>query len=70
MATEKKTTTETVPPTQENQTQNHSQTSITTKTTPAKNDLLATIDTGVLHLSTNKDAEEKKLSLDNMHLQE
>eukprot|EP00971_Amphidinium_carterae_P269599 5348296-Amphidinium_carterae.1 len=37
---------------------------------PAKNDLLATIDTGVLHLSTNEDPEEKKLSLDNMHLQE
>eukprot|EP00971_Amphidinium_carterae_P304873 6058559-Amphidinium_carterae.1 len=43
---------------------------LTTKTTLAKNDLLATIDTGVLHLSTNEDAEEKKLSLDNMHLQE
>eukprot|EP00971_Amphidinium_carterae_P179540 3560781-Amphidinium_carterae.1 len=43
---------------------------ITTKITLAKNDLLATIDTGVLHLSTNEDAEEKKLSLDNMHLQE
>eukprot|EP00971_Amphidinium_carterae_P133342 2641127-Amphidinium_carterae.1 len=41
-----------------------------TKTTPAKNDLLATIDTRVLHLSTNEDTEEKKLSLDNMHLQE
>eukprot|EP00971_Amphidinium_carterae_P017937 353412-Amphidinium_carterae.2 len=43
---------------------------LTTKTTPAKNDMLATIDTGVLHLSTNEDDEEKKLSLDNMHLQE
>eukprot|EP00971_Amphidinium_carterae_P141099 2796113-Amphidinium_carterae.1 len=43
---------------------------LTTKTTPAKNDLLATIDTGVLHLSTNEDLEEKKLSLENMHLQE
>eukprot|EP00971_Amphidinium_carterae_P171869 3407479-Amphidinium_carterae.1 len=42
----------------------------TTKTTLAKNDLLATIDTGVLHLSTHEDPEEKKLSLDNMHLQE
>eukprot|EP00971_Amphidinium_carterae_P017374 342501-Amphidinium_carterae.2 len=35
-----------------------------------KTDLLATIDTGVLHLSTNEDAEEKKLSTDNMILQE
>eukprot|EP00971_Amphidinium_carterae_P067308 1332375-Amphidinium_carterae.1 len=43
---------------------------LTTKTTLAKNDLLATIDTGVLHLSTNEDPEEKKLSLDSMHLQE
>eukprot|EP00971_Amphidinium_carterae_P181407 3598768-Amphidinium_carterae.2 len=43
---------------------------ITTKTTPSKNDLLATIDTGVLHLSTNEDAEEKKLSTDNMILQD
>eukprot|EP00971_Amphidinium_carterae_P039808 781715-Amphidinium_carterae.1 len=43
---------------------------LTTKTTPAKNDLIATIDTGVLHLSTNEDQEEKKLSLDNMDLQE
>eukprot|EP00971_Amphidinium_carterae_P058657 1159967-Amphidinium_carterae.1 len=43
---------------------------MTTKTTPAKSDLVATIDTGVLHLSTNEDPEEKKLSLDNMHLQE
>eukprot|EP00971_Amphidinium_carterae_P189131 3754667-Amphidinium_carterae.1 len=42
----------------------------TTRTTLAKNDLLATIDTGVLHLTTNEDVEEKKLSLDNMHLQE
>eukprot|EP00971_Amphidinium_carterae_P095247 1884150-Amphidinium_carterae.1 len=38
--------------------------------TPAKNDLLATINTGVLHLSTNEDQEEKKLSLHNMNLQE
>eukprot|EP00971_Amphidinium_carterae_P271835 5394270-Amphidinium_carterae.1 len=43
---------------------------LTTKTTPAKNDLLATIDTGVLHLSTNEDQEEQRLSLDNMDLQE
>eukprot|EP00971_Amphidinium_carterae_P313823 6237020-Amphidinium_carterae.1 len=43
---------------------------LTTKTTPAKNDVLATIDTGVIHLSTNEDLEEKKLSLGNMHLQE
>eukprot|EP00971_Amphidinium_carterae_P065004 1288252-Amphidinium_carterae.2 len=43
---------------------------ITTKTTPAKNDLLATIDTGILHLSTNEDSEEKKLSMDNMVLQD
>eukprot|EP00971_Amphidinium_carterae_P107564 2130374-Amphidinium_carterae.1 len=43
---------------------------LTTKTTPAKNDLVATIDTGVLHLSTNEDLKEKKLSLENMHLQE
>eukprot|EP00971_Amphidinium_carterae_P147636 2926253-Amphidinium_carterae.4 len=43
---------------------------LTTKTTPSKNDLLATIDTGVLHLSTNEDATEKKLSTDNMLLQE
>eukprot|EP00971_Amphidinium_carterae_P257383 5109632-Amphidinium_carterae.1 len=43
---------------------------LTTKTTPAKNDLLATIDTRVLHLITNEDSEEKKLSLDSMHLQE
>eukprot|EP00971_Amphidinium_carterae_P351575 6492171-Amphidinium_carterae.1 len=35
---------------------------ITTKTTLSKNDLLATIDTGALHLSTHVDAEEKKLS--------
>eukprot|EP00971_Amphidinium_carterae_P107914 2136448-Amphidinium_carterae.1 len=34
---------------------------ITTKTTPSKNGLLAAIDTGVLHLTTNEDAEEKKL---------
>eukprot|EP00971_Amphidinium_carterae_P002939 57634-Amphidinium_carterae.1 len=40
---------------------------ITTKTTLAKND---SFDTGVLLLTTNEDAEEKKLSLDNMHLQE
>eukprot|EP00971_Amphidinium_carterae_P309974 6159905-Amphidinium_carterae.1 len=43
---------------------------LTTKTTPKQSDLLATIDTGVLHLSTNEDPEEKKLSLDNMCLQE
>eukprot|EP00971_Amphidinium_carterae_P087024 1721765-Amphidinium_carterae.1 len=43
---------------------------LTTKTTPAKNDLLATIDTGVLHLSTNEDPDEKQLSLDNISLQE
>eukprot|EP00971_Amphidinium_carterae_P035536 699679-Amphidinium_carterae.1 len=43
---------------------------ITTKTTPSKNDLLAALDTGVLHLSTNEDAEEKKLSMDNMILQD
>eukprot|EP00971_Amphidinium_carterae_P267354 5303253-Amphidinium_carterae.2 len=41
---------------------------ITTKTTPSKNDLLATMETG--HLSTNEDAEEKKLSMDNMILQD
>eukprot|EP00971_Amphidinium_carterae_P029829 586879-Amphidinium_carterae.1 len=43
---------------------------ITTKTTPSKNDLLATIDIGVLHLSTNEDPEEQKLSMDNMILQD
>eukprot|EP00971_Amphidinium_carterae_P207647 4120350-Amphidinium_carterae.1 len=43
---------------------------ITTKTTPSKNDLLATIAIGVLHLSTNEDAEEKKLTTNNMILQE
>eukprot|EP00971_Amphidinium_carterae_P173843 3445967-Amphidinium_carterae.1 len=43
---------------------------LTTKTMPKQNDLIATIDTGVLHLSTNEDPEEKKLSLDNMCLQE
>eukprot|EP00971_Amphidinium_carterae_P300751 5975585-Amphidinium_carterae.1 len=43
---------------------------LTTKTTPKPNDLAATINTGVLHLSTNEDPEEKKLSLENMHLQE
>eukprot|EP00971_Amphidinium_carterae_P129740 2569986-Amphidinium_carterae.1 len=40
------------------------------KTTPSNNDLLATIDTGVLHLSTSEDAGEKKLSTDNMILQD
>eukprot|EP00971_Amphidinium_carterae_P350205 6491433-Amphidinium_carterae.1 len=43
---------------------------ITTKTTPAKNDLLATIHAGALRLTTNKDAEEKKLLIVNMILQE
>eukprot|EP00971_Amphidinium_carterae_P145439 2882205-Amphidinium_carterae.1 len=44
---------------------------ISTKTTPSKNDLLATIETGVLHLTTkhqtNDDAEEKKLTINGQH---
>eukprot|EP00971_Amphidinium_carterae_P017008 335678-Amphidinium_carterae.1 len=43
---------------------------LTTRTTPKPHDLAATINTGVLHLSTNEDPEEKKLSLEHMHLQE
>eukprot|EP00971_Amphidinium_carterae_P202527 4018467-Amphidinium_carterae.1 len=43
---------------------------LTTKTTPKPNDLAATFNTGVLHLSTNEDLEEKKLSLEHMQLQE
>eukprot|EP00971_Amphidinium_carterae_P230906 4581956-Amphidinium_carterae.4 len=50
--------------------QPHVRRRLTTKTTPSKSDLLATIDTGVLHLSTNVDAEEKKLSIDNMLLED